>query len=40
MQFLNSSLEKLVKNLPENGFKYLTEKFRSKNFKTNFKTNF
>ena len=25
MQFMNSSLEKLVKNLLDNGFKYLTE---------------
>ena len=31
MQFMNSSLEKLVKNLPDNEFKYLTEKFVSKN---------
>ena len=30
MQFMNSSLEKLVKNLPENDFKYLTEEFGSK----------
>ena len=27
---MNSSLEKLVKNLPENDFKYLTEEFGSK----------
>ena len=31
MQFMNSRLEKLVKNLADNGFKYLTEEFRSKN---------
>ena len=31
MQFMNSSLEKLVKNLSENDFKYLTEKFGSTN---------
>ena len=30
MQFMNSSREKLVKNLSDNDFKYLTEKFRSK----------
>ena len=28
---MNSSLEKLVKNLSDNDFKYLTEKFDSKN---------
>ena len=28
---MNSSLEKLVKNLSENDFKYLTEEFSSKN---------
>ena len=28
MQFMNSSLEKLVKNLSDNDFKYLIEKFR------------
>ena len=28
---MNSSLEKLVKNLSDNDFKYLTEKFGSKN---------
>ena len=27
MQFMNSSLEKLVKNLTDNDFKYLTEEF-------------
>ena len=31
MQFMNSSLEKLVKNLSENDFRHLTEKFGSKN---------
>ena len=31
MQFVNSSLEKLVKNLSDNDFKYLTEEFGSKN---------
>ena len=31
MQFMNSSLEKLVKNLSDNYFKYLTEEFESKN---------
>ena len=31
MQFMNSSLDKLVKNLSGNDFKYLTEKFGSKN---------
>ena len=31
MQFTNSSLEKLVKNLSENDFKYLTQEFGSKN---------
>ena len=31
MQFMNSSLKKLVKNLTENDFKYLTEKFGLKN---------
>ena len=30
MQFINSSLEKLVKNLSDNDFNYLTEKFGSK----------
>ena len=32
MQFMNSSLEKLVKNLSHSHFEYLTEKFGSKNF--------
>ena len=31
MQFMNSSLEKLVKSLLDDGFKYLTEEFGSKN---------
>ena len=31
MQFMNSSLEKLVKNLTDDYFKYLTEEFGSKN---------
>ena len=31
MQFINSSFEKLVKNLSDNDFKYLSEKFCSKN---------
>ena len=31
MQFMNSSLEKLIKNWSDNGFKYLTEGFDSKN---------
>ena len=31
MQFMNSSMEKLVKNLSGNGFKYLAEEFGSKN---------
>ena len=30
MQFMNSSLEKLVKNLSDNDFKYLTEEVCSK----------
>ena len=33
MQFMNSSLEKLVKSLSESDFKYLTEEFVSKNLK-------
>ena len=33
MQFMNSSLEKLVKNLSDNDFKYLTEEISSKNLK-------
>ena len=31
MQFMNSSLDKLVKNLTDNDFKYLTEAFGFKN---------
>ena len=31
MQFMNSSFEKLVKNLSGNDFKYLTKEFGSKN---------
>ena len=31
MQFMNSSLDKLVKNLSDNDFKYLTEEFGTKN---------
>ena len=31
MQFMNSSLKKIVKNLTENDFKYLTEQFGLKN---------
>ena len=31
MQFMNSSLEKLVRNLAVDDFKYLTEEFDSKN---------
>ena len=31
MQFMNSSLEKLVKNLTDNDFKYLTKEFGCKN---------
>ena len=30
MQFMNPSLEKLVKNLSDNDFKYLTQEFGSK----------
>ena len=32
MQFMNSSLEKLVINLSDIDFKYLTQEFGSKNF--------
>ena len=31
MQFMNSSLEELVKNLLDDGFKYLIEEFGSRN---------
>ena len=33
MQFINSSLDKLFKNLSDNEFKYLTEEFGSKKLK-------
>ena len=33
MQFTNSGLEKLVKNLPDHDFKFLTQEFGSKNLK-------
>ena len=33
MQFMNSSLEKLIKNLSDNDLKYLTQEFISKNLK-------
>ena len=33
MQFMNSSLDKLVKNLSDRDFKYLIEEFGSKNLK-------
>ena len=33
MQFMNSSLDKLVKNLSDKDFKYLIEKFSSENLK-------
>ena len=32
MQFVNSSLDKFVKNLSDEDFKYLVEEFGSKNF--------
>ena len=31
MQFMNSSLEKLVENVTDDDFRYLTEEFGSKN---------
>ena len=31
MHFMNSSFKKLVENLSDNDFKYLTEEFGSKN---------
>ena len=31
IQFMNSSLEKLVKNLSDNNYKYLTQEFSFKN---------
>ena len=33
MQFMNSSLDTLVKNLPDNDFEYLSQKFKSKPLK-------
>ena len=33
MQFMNSSLDKLVKNLSDEDFKYLLEEFGSKDLK-------
>ena len=33
MQFMNSRLEKLVKNLPEDKFKYFSQKFCGKKLK-------
>ena len=33
IQFINSSLDKLVRNLPDADFKYLVEKFGFKNLK-------
>ena len=33
MQFINSSLDKLVKNLSDEDFKYLVKEFRSENLK-------
>ena len=33
MQFMNSSLDKLVKNLEDKDFKYLVEEFSSENLK-------
>ena len=33
MQFINSSLDKLVKNLSDEDFKYLVKEFGSKNLK-------
>ena len=32
MQFINSSPEKLVKNLSDNDFKYLTQEYLTKGF--------
>ena len=34
MQFINSSLDKLAKNLSDKDFKHLIEEFGSKNFKS------
>ena len=33
MQFMNSSLEQLIRNLADDDFKYLTKEFSSKNLK-------
>ena len=33
MQFMNSSLHKLTKNLSDKNFKYVIEEFRSENLK-------
>ena len=33
MQFMNSSLHKLAKNLSDKNFKYVIEEFRSENLK-------
>ena len=33
IQFMNSSLEKIFKNLSDNDFKYLIQEFGSKNLK-------
>ena len=33
MKFMDSSFEKLVKKLADNGFKYLTQEFGSKKFR-------
>ena len=33
MQFINSSLEQLIRNLADDDFKYLTKEFGSKNLK-------
>ena len=33
MQFMNSSLDKLVKNMSDEDFKYLVEEFDSENLK-------
>ena len=38
MQFTNSSLEKLVKNLSDDDFKYLTKEFGSQNLDRPLKT--
>ena len=34
IQFINSSLDKLVKNLPDEDFKYLIEEFGSRDLET------